>query len=264
MRLVTSLLVGLLIAAVSPPLQAQEWGDVTVQFIYDGPAPKQAPVIVNKDPQFCGKFKLVDESLVVNKGNGGVANVVFFIRVAPRKKSPPVHPEYAKTANANIKLDNNKCRFEPHIVTLRTTQTLDVGNSDTVGHNSYIQPFVNPPQNPLIPAGRVVKFKFPAVEYRVPACPISCSIHPWMKAYLVVQEHPYMGVSDKDGKIVLKNVPAGKWTFQAWQEAAGYVSKLKLNGKPTEWRRGRFDLTVKPGQNDLGKAKLAPALFKKG
>ena len=273
MRIVTSfsgLIAGLILVGVfclaigAPPAQAQQWGNVTVQFTYDGAAPKPAPTNVTKDPDFCGKFNLVDESLVVNKANGGVANVVFFLYVGRGKKQPAVHPDYAKTAEAIIKLDNNKCRFEPRVVALRTTQTLEVFNSDTVGHNSNFTTFVNPGQNVLIPAGRSIKLNFPAEENRGPVAQVSCNIHPWMRSWMVVKEHPYVGVSDKDGKIELKNVPAGKWTFQAWQEKSGYVSQLKLNGKPTKWRRGRFDQTVKPGQNDLGVAKLPPELFKDG
>ena len=259
-RIVTAVVTGVLcIAMLAPAVQAAQWGDVTLQFIYDGPAPNAVPIQATKDPEFCGKHKLVDESLLVNKANGGVANVIVFIYVGRGKKQPAVHPSYAKVANANIKIDNAKCRFEPHVIALRTTQTLEVGNADPVGHNSNFTTFLNPGQNVLIPGGRSLKLNFPAEE-RLPT-KVSCNIHPWMTAWMVVKQHPYVGVSDKDGKVVLKNVPAGKLTFQAWQEKAGYVREVKQGGKAAKWSKGRFDHTVKRGQNDLGEIKLPPSLF---
>ena len=39
---------------------------------------------------------------------------------------------------------------------------------------------------------------------------ISCGIHPWMQAKLFVLGHPYFAISDKEGKIEIPNVPAGK------------------------------------------------------
>ena len=32
-----------------------------------------------KDPEFCGKHQLVDETIVVNKDNKGLANVVVYL-----------------------------------------------------------------------------------------------------------------------------------------------------------------------------------------
>ena len=83
-----------------------------------------------------------------------------------------------------------------------------------------------------------------------------------MKGYLVVKEHPYVGVSDKDGKLTLKNVPAGKWSFQVWQEALGFVSEVKQDGKATKWEKGRVELTIKAGANDLGEVKIPAGAFK--
>ena len=241
--------------------QAQGWGDLTATFVIDGTAPKPKPLDANKDPQFCGKHGLVDESLVVNPANGGIANVVVYLYVAPRGgKQPPVHESYKKTEKDSIEFDNKNCRFEPRVTAVRTTQTLIAGNKDPVAHNTNMQMSKNPPQNPLIPAMGNQKFNF-TLEEALPA-PVSCGIHPWMKGFLIVKEHPYVGVSDKDGKVTIKNVPTGKWTYQFWQEASGYVSEAKQKGKPVKWERGRVELDIKPGANDLGEIKVPVSLFK--
>ena len=82
-----------------------------------------------------------------------------------------------------------------------------------------------------------------------------------MSGYLVIRESPYMGVSDENGKLVIKNLPVGKWTFQFWHEKAGNVRNVQLNGEATEWPKGRVELTIKSGANALGEIKLAPAAF---
>jgi hypothetical protein len=252
-------LIGL--AGGSAAAQAQSWGDVTATFVLDGNAPKPKPLVINKDMEVCGKHGLVDESLLVNPSNNGIANVIVYLYVAPRGgKKPPVHESYKASEKEPVRLDNLNCRFAPHITPVRTTQPLVAGNKDPVGHNTNISTLKNPPQNVLIPAGGDLKLTFNAEE-SLPS-PVSCNIHPWMKGYVVIKDHPYVAVSDENGKITLKNVPAGKWTFQFWQEAAGYVSEAKQNGKSVKWERGRVELDIKPGANDLGEIKLSPSIFK--
>jgi len=42
-----------------------------------------------------------------------------------------------------------------------------------------------------------------------------CDVHPWMRAWVSVFDHPYFAVSDQSGKFVIKNVPPGKYTVEA-------------------------------------------------
>jgi len=251
--LVTSLLL------VAVTCQAEEWGDLTATFVYDGPPPAPVKATVNKDVEYCGKFNVVDESLTVNPKNGGVANLLCFLYVGRGGEKPPVHPDFAKSATDEIKLDNDKCRFHPYFTVLRTTQTLLVGNSDTVAHNTNITALDNPPQNILIPASGELKMTFPAEE-RFPM-QVVCNIHPWMHGKVVVKEHPYVAVTNSDGKLTIKNLPVGTWTFQFWHERPGYVTEVSVDGQPTTWTRGRVELTIKPGPNDLGEIKLAPSIL---
>ncbi len=250
---ITSILLVVVTMLCASALDAAEWGDLTGTFIFDGPPPKPVSLAITKDLEVCGKHNLVDESLVVGP-KGEFANVLIFLY---SDTTPPIHESYAETANAEVVLDNEKCRFVPHVALLRTTQTLVLGNKDPVGHNTKIDTFTNIPINPLIPAGSQLKQQFPAPE-RLPAT-VSCSIHPWMTARLVIKDHPYMAVTDADGKFVIKNVPAGTWTFQAWQTV--YVTNVKVNGSPVEWSKGRFDIEIKPGANDLGEIRVSPDLF---
>ena len=67
------LAVSLACLSVSNPAQAQ-WGTLTGTFVMDGKAPAAAPIVITKDEEVCGKHNLVNESLVVNPDNGGIAD----------------------------------------------------------------------------------------------------------------------------------------------------------------------------------------------
>src|SRR4029077_490985 len=82
---------------------AQEWGDLEGTFLFKGTAPTPDKIAATKDPEFCGKHMLVDEKLVVNKDNKGLANVVVYLADAAK---PKIHPDYDKDAKAEVILDN--------------------------------------------------------------------------------------------------------------------------------------------------------------
>ncbi|MCH7728799.1 MAG: hypothetical protein IH991_20290, partial [Planctomycetes bacterium] len=173
------------------------WGNLRGRFVYDGIPPTPAKANVNKDADVCGKHNLIKESLLVNKENRGLANVVVYMYVPRGKDQPPVHPSYAQSAKSEVPLNNSKCRFEPHVTLLRTSQTLLISNRDPVGHNTKIDTQVNPPINPNTPAGEILKQHFSAEE-RTPAM-VSCSVHSWMSGWILVRELPYFARTDTDG-----------------------------------------------------------------
>lgn len=82
-----------------------------------------------------------------------------------------------------------------------------------------------------------------------------------MQAYVIIQDHPYMAVTDADGRFEIKNIPAGEWTFQFWHEKSGYIRELEIDGKQVEWPRGRATFTISPMPTDLSELKISPQLF---
>jgi plastocyanin len=158
-----------------------------------------------------------------------------------------------------VVLANKDCQFEPHIVLAKVGDTLKVTNPDEVGHNANIQFFKNKAINPTIPAGREVMVELKEAE---PApIPVTCNIHPWMRARLVVLEHPFAGVSDADGHLTIKGLPAGEtFVFRAFHERAR-IKEATMDGKTVKWKRSRFEVEIKPGMNDLGTVVLGADQF---
>ncbi len=223
----------------------------------EGTTPKAEEIVPTKDQQVCGKEKLYDEGLLFDK-SGGIANAVIMLKT----KNVPVAPEYAKTASDKVEMDNKNCRFEPHIAILRTSQTLELKNTDPVSHNTKIDPLVNPGINPILAAGgEPITQKFNSEE-GLPV-KVGCNIHPWMSGYIIVRKDPYAAVSDKDGNFEIKDLPVGKeLEFVLWQEKSGYLKNASFKGGKTD-TRGRFKYKIKPGDNDLGDIKVSASMFKK-
>ena len=179
-----------------------------------------------------------------------------------RDKGVKVNPELASAAaGQKPELDNKDCRFEPHVQFVQTGQELVIKNSDTVGHNSNVATVKNPPSNNLIPAGGQTTVKFTSDE-AIPA-QVTCNIHPWMKAWLVVRPNPYAAVSKADGSFEIKGVPAGDVELQFWHEKAGYIGEMTIGGKAEKASKGRKKVTVAAAGTDLGEIVLAPGVFQK-
>lgn len=232
---------------------AQEWGNLKGKFIATGDAPKAVELVPDKDKAAC-ELPMYSRQLLIDK-DGGLANVVVFLKKP--SKAVPVHPSYKEAMSKPVQLDNLKCRFEPHILIMTTSQKLRVKNSDAVGHNANITSFNDDnSHNPNIPAGKFVDLEMPEVETR----PINaaCNSHAWMKSYILVRDEPYMAVSAKNGEFEIMNLPAGEHTFQFWQENVGYVKKASAGGKTLpKGRRAEIKLTIKAGETlDLGKIEI--------
>ncbi|MCU0960734.1 MAG: hypothetical protein MUF48_11570 [Pirellulaceae bacterium] len=256
-------------AAGEADLLGAEWGDLKGRFVYDGTPPAAAKLNITTDKEFCELHNLKSESLVVHPENKGVQNVIVYLyqnksgvqRTPYDEQEVPIHESYLPLEQQVVQLDNSKCRFEPHVALVWTRQAVLLANSDPIGHNVKIDcSRENGPSNDTLPSGGSLERRFTHAE-RFPV-PVSCSIHPWMKGWVVIRDTPYLAVTDANGAFELKNLPAGKWQFMFWHETAGYVSKVKVQGKAEEWKRGIATFTIQPGKQDLGDILLSPELFK--
>lgn len=118
-----------------------KWGHLSGKIVLTGEPPRPEPIVISSDKDAFGDAKLVDESLLVNSENKGIVNVVVYL--LPGKEKIKTHPAYAMHAEDKIDFNHIGGRMEPHVVLLRTSQTLVVGNKDSVGHNAKFEMFAN-------------------------------------------------------------------------------------------------------------------------
>jgi len=173
-------------------------------------APKKLPVTI--DQYICGKEK-VGEDLVVGP-QGSVKNVVVWLQTPPPGAAWPSAP-------VKVEMDQKGCTFVPRVVLVPAGGTVEFLNSDRLLHNLHSASRENPTFNRTQPRGRVIPVTFSKPEF----VQMNCDLHSWMRAWVVVADHPYYALSNDAGEFVLSNVPPGKYVLQIWQETLGITSR---------------------------------------
>jgi hypothetical protein len=242
-------------AAAAPATVAEPTGWATLRgtFKLTGQAPERSPLTVDKDMQVCapGGKQVLSESLVVDSATQGIKDVVIYL-AGPGKF--PVgdakweHPDYAAGADATREFDQKNCVFLEHMFAMRSKQKLKILNSDPVGHNTNMQGGGKAnPLNATIPAKGDATYE-PGGESSEPFA-VSCSIHPWMSARMLVRDSPYVAISKADGTFEIKNIPAGvPLEFRVWQEAGKFLQDVTVNGQAEKWSKGRLKVTLQPDE----------------
>ncbi|MGB7345381.1 MAG: methylamine utilization protein, partial [Pirellulaceae bacterium] len=245
MKLIQSLLALAIVISFGGHALADETGDLKITFKLRGQAPKPKPIALNGP--FCGNFKHMEESLVVDPATKGIKDVVVYVYTGRRGTELKEQEPRKKT----VTLENKNCRFEPHVVLLQTQDTLKVTNPDPVGHNVNLPFFAGAPVNVQIPPGQSRDFLLGVPQPAV--IPAVCNSHPWMTAHVLVVDHPFFGKSDKDGVLEIKGLPAGEEiVFRAWHEQLTFKNQIFIDGKEDQWKSNKFEVKIKPGANDLG------------
>jgi hypothetical protein len=246
----------LVFTATSSESFGQAWADLTMTVKWDGDIP--APRAVN-----IAGVNLEKEDLVVDPTTHGIANLIFMVdtRRTPLEHNQ-IHPALRAPSTEKPVLECSNLSYSPHVMLVRSGQTLIVKNSDRVRSNFNFRWFENPPTNLTLDAGRQKEIQIQEKE-RTPT-KIENDIHPWMSAYLIVADHPYVGISSAEGVIKIDKLPAGvELRFQLWHEhQIKLIEKISLNDRPVTWSKGSVRLTLKEGNNDLGTMLIKPARFR--
>jgi len=152
------------------------------------------------------------ETVIVN-ANGTLANVFVYV-----KAGLPAAATYPVPATPVV-LDQNGCRYHPHVLGVMVGQNFEIQNSDPVLHNIKAKALKNRPFNVSQPsAGMKTMRTFAAPEVMVA---LECNVHGWMNAFLGVLPHPFYAVSGADGSFSIKGLPPGTYTIEAWHEKYG-------------------------------------------
>jgi hypothetical protein len=116
-------------------------------------------------------------------------------------------------------LDQVGCIYVPHVLGVMAGQPLQITNNDPTLHNIHPMPVINTGFNigmPIEGMKQTRVFSKPEAPFHV-----KCDVHPWMSANIGVFSNPFFGVSNEQGEVELKNLPAGTFQVQAWQEKYG-------------------------------------------
>ncbi|HTU40191.1 MAG TPA: carboxypeptidase regulatory-like domain-containing protein [Candidatus Aquilonibacter sp.] len=180
--------------------------DGTVKF--DGTAPKPVKIDMGQDPACKGMNEA--ENIVVD--NGDLANVFVYVKDGLGNRTFDVPKEA-------VELNQQGCKYHPHVLGVMTGQTIEIKNDDQTTHNIHPTPKDNREWNESQPPSTPPLEKSFAREEIM--LPVKCNQHPWMKMYINVVKSPFYAVTDKSGKYEIKGLPPGTYTIAFVQEKLG-------------------------------------------
>lgn len=216
----------LAIAAGAAPYRADEApaapGSISGSVALKGVLPLDSVVTPDRDSTGCRPFQDVtlpreraSRSATSDSSAHAIGNaVVWLIGVTHG-------PSIAMPRRVNMVLDG--CHFEPRVMVAPAGATIITSNRDDmiaklrftdIGVPSSVREeigFSDPGQ--LVPSSKALA-KPGLVEIRDEK-------HPWIRAFVAVAPHPFVSVTDTDGKFLFEGVPSGVYQLVVWHERFG-------------------------------------------
>ena len=189
----------------APEAQAQAAGKISGKISFKGTLPEPIKIRMSADPRCLQANPNGTERKQIDVSGGGLANVIVSIKTPVKGTAAPL--------TTPVILDQQGCMYAPPALALMVNQPLKIRNSDETLHNVHPRPVVNAGFNIGQPRkGMESEKKFDKAET---IFPVSCDVHPWMRSYIAVFDHPYFAVTKADGTFEIGNLPPGEYEIQA-------------------------------------------------
>lgn len=193
-------------------------GSVKGTVLFEGEPPTQPALDRKIDPR-CSANR-TDEAIVVTRGK--LRDVV--VRIENGTIGGPAAPA---APAAPVVIDQRDCMYVPRVVAIVAGQPVRVRNSDHTFHTVHGflvgRDLFNKPQSPKAPDLAIDASAAKPGD----VLGLKCDVHPWMKAYVAVNDSPYFAVTGTDGAFEIANLPEGTYTLEAWHPTLG-TKTLKI------------------------------------
>ncbi len=243
MRLATHVLVaGVFIVSLAVVSAAHAYQESSVQnpakctgtVRLAGTPPALEQIIVAKDVTACGDT--LDSRALVVGSSKGVANAIVTIEGITAGK--PI------AAADSLCLANRGCQFEPRVQVVPVGTRISIRNDDPILHNTHA--YAGDSQS-------LFNIALPMQDLRVRKDLMKAGLvrfecdagHTWMRAYVLVSEHPYYAVTDESGAFTIDDVPPGTYSVRVWHEMLGTQTR-EVTFRPTETTTLEFNLSAAP------------------
>jgi hypothetical protein len=210
-------------APAAAPAAAAGSASVSGKITFDGTVPPAEKVKLNADPKCAAMHKEGLERWQLHVKDGALADVLVYVKSGAKGPYPaPTEP---------VLLDQKGCDYSPHMVVMRAGQPLKIRNSDDTLHNIHPRPSANSEFNIGQPKQGMESVREGEKGFTKPEVmiPVGCDVHPWMRAYISVFDHPFFAVTKEDGTFEIKGLPAGEYEIEAFHgKLKGQTQKVTL------------------------------------
>lgn len=175
-------------------------GSLKGSVAYAGAVKPRKRLDLSKDKWCSGNHEVLSEGLVVNGGK--IRDVVVYI-------SRGFNRFDFECPTTPARLNQDGCKYIPHVLTLMANQELVVQNSDMTSHNYHFIGTANDEINKTQPKPTEDSvFSLTSPEL---GASFRCDVHGWMFAPTHIFSHPYYAVTDESGQFEIKNIPPGTY-----------------------------------------------------
>ena len=224
------------LVAARAPHAAQGGASISGQVKFTGAKPANAKIDMSEEPKCAEKHKTPPTAETVVGQPSALGNVFVYV-----KSGLPAGATYPAPGTPVV-LDQDGCHYTPHVFGVQVGQPVEIRNSDPVLHNIKAKATKNRPFNISQPtAGMKTPRTFSAPEVMVA---LECNVHGWMNAFVGVLPHPFFTVTGNDGSFIIKGLPPGTYTLEAWHEKYG-VQTINVTLGTTDWKTAQFTFAAK-------------------
>lgn len=178
---------------------------------FTGNVPKAQKFQVAKDPNTCGSGTREIQEVNVDAGGGLIGAVVYLESVEGGKGFDDPVDGYL--------LNQEGCRFVPHLLVVRKGADVSIVNSDPVLHNIHTYQIIGRVRRSMFNIAqpeqyqKITKTIDPSNSNVIK---VECDAHNFMHAWIFTAENPYYAVTDASGSFSITDIPAGKYTIKVW------------------------------------------------
>ncbi|MBI4324214.1 MAG: carboxypeptidase regulatory-like domain-containing protein [Chloroflexi bacterium] len=110
-----------------------------------------------------------------------------------------------------VTVDQRDHAFTPRLVAVRAGQPVNFTNSDPANHNVRTSSLIaRNVFNVFTGMDGKYQHRFVADPEQRPVR-LGCDIHPWMRGWIYVFDHPHFAVTDEQGRFRIGSVPPGQY-----------------------------------------------------
>ena len=195
-------------------IAAEATGAVQGHITFNGEIPK------NRLPDDSG---IRDPLVEVDPQGKGIRGVVVYVKTAS------AHHAAAEQPPSGATMDQANNRFAPRILAVRAGQKVRFTNSDAGNHNVRASSSIATNEFNIFTGVEGSYERTFAPNPSGQPVRVGCDIHPWMRAWIYVFDHPFFAVTDPQGTFKIDRLPPGEYELILVQPDLGYRETKKIS-----------------------------------
>ncbi len=226
--MITAFLGLFLVSVKAEPKKELDPGQITGVVRFTGEVPQAKTITVTDGTT------IKHNDLMVDAKTKGLRYVMVMLEDAPAQPK-------LKEAKPVV-MDQRDWLFVPRVIGVQYGRPVRFDNNDAVNHSVMANSLVKENQlNSVAGPGTPITHVF---ERQKNPVLIGCSLHPWMRAWIYVVEHPWFAVADTEGKFRIEKVPPGKYNLLLVHPDTNHRERRPIEVQPNktlelavEWKK---------------------------